>query len=144
MTMSKGTKRVRVLVVAGLAVIAGALGVGLSLASSGSQTGILTGELRLVEGGPAGETVIVGPGTVVVAGPVGAGHRLCNLCQERGVAKQRVSRDGDFRFALPTGSYDVSAFVPSNAYAQCGPSVRVSVLSGRTLLTNVTCVSTVG
>jgi hypothetical protein len=58
MTMSKGTKRARVLVVAGLAVIAGALGVGLSLAFSGSQTGILTGELRLVEGGPAGETVI--------------------------------------------------------------------------------------
>jgi hypothetical protein len=144
MTMSKRTKRVRVLVVVGLAVMAVALGVGLSLAFSGSQTGVLTGEIRLVQGGPAGETVIRGPGTVVVAGPVGAGHGLCNLCQERSVAKQRVSSDGGFRFALPTGSYDVSAFVPSSAYRQCGPSVRVSVLSGRTLSTNLTCVSTTG
>jgi hypothetical protein len=144
MIMSKRTNRVRVLVVVGLAVMAAALGVGLSVAFSGSQTGILTGKLRLVQGGPAGETVIAGPGTVVVAGPVGAGHGLCNLCQERTVAKQRVSRDGGFRFALPTGSYDVSAFAPSSAYRQCGPSVRVSVVAGRMLSTNVTCVSAIG
>jgi len=132
--------------VTGLAVLAAGLGIGLSLAESASQTGVLTGEIRLILGGPlrAHETLAPGPGTVVVNEVSVAIHGTpCNLCGERTIAAETVSRGRDFRFALPTGAYDVHAKAPSNAYAPCSP-VRVLIRSEETLSATVTCRSTIG
>ena len=146
MDLVKSVGRSLVWVLAGLAVLAAGLGIGLGLAQSPSQTGTLTGEIRLMVGGPLGEnkTLAPGPGTVTV-NEVSTAIRgtPCNLCQERTVATQGVSRGRDIRFALPTGSYDVHARAPLNAFAPCNP-VRVSIRSGETLSVTVTCVSTFG
>jgi len=142
----KSTVRTSAWVLIALAVTGAGVGIGLSLAMSGSQKGVLTGEIRLTLGGPVSRTMIPGPGNVTIGAvaPIDVQSRTCNLCYLPTVATQTVARGEDFRFALPTGSYEVVTKVSYDALAPCGPPIRVSIRSGETLSIVVNCVSTVG
>jgi len=142
----KSTGRISAWILIALAVTGAGVGIGPSLSLSGSQTGVLTGEIRLTLGGPVSRTEIPGPGNVTIGAlaPVEVQSRTCNLCYLPTVATQTVARGEDFRFALPTGSYEVSTKESYYALAPCGPPIRVSIRSGETHSIVVNCVSTVG
>lgn len=142
----KSTGRISAWVLIVLAITGVGVGIGLSLSLSGSETGVLTGEIRLTLGGPVSRTVSPGPGTVTIGAlePVDVQGRTCDLCQVPTVATQTVARGRDFRFALPTGSYDVFTKESYSAFAPCSPPTRVAIRSGKTLSIVVNCVSTVG
>jgi len=142
--MVESTGRTLAWVLVALAVTGAGVGIGLCLALSGSQTGVLAGEIRL--NGPYGSTVSPAPGNVTIGAlaPVEAPGRTCNLCVVPTVATQTVARGGGFRFALPPGSYEVSTREPYNVLADCGLPVRIAIRSGKTLSIMVKCVSTIG